>query len=65
MEPTTRPLTPREVEATFGISTSRLANMRWLGTGPKFTKARAGWITYRAADILDWLATRVDGRRSR
>lgn len=47
-----RPLaTPEEVAEYLGVSTQALAQMRWLGTGPVFTRVTPRTIRYRWADI--------------
>ncbi|TAI60429.1 DNA-binding protein [Bradyrhizobium sp. Leo170] len=57
---TARYLTPAQVSERFGgrIAVRTLANWRYLGTGPKFTRL-GGRILYRE-DVLDeWEQTRT------
>lgn len=50
-------LSPAEVSKRFGIPLSTLSHLRnTTTTGPKFTKACTGKITYLAADVEAWLA---------
>jgi hypothetical protein len=48
-------LTPDEVSARFGgrITVRTLANWRWAGSGPKFTRA-GGRILYPVKELEDW-----------
>ena len=56
----TKYLTPAEVAARFGgrISVRTLANWRWSGTGPKFTRV-GGRILYGIEELADWEAKRT------
>lgn len=56
--PTDETLTPREVEARYGVRMQTLAWRRSQGMGPAYTKTALGWIHYRRADIEAWLASR-------
>jgi hypothetical protein len=47
-------LDPINAAAYLGLSPKTLANMRTLGTGPRFIKR--GRIFYRIADLDAWLA---------
>jgi hypothetical protein len=51
-------LTPKQVQAEFGIQVQVLANWRWAGNGPSYVKtspARSGRVYYRRAAVADWL----------
>lgn len=45
---------PAEVAQALHTTPSRLAQMRYLGTGPKFVKVGSR-VLYRWADIRAWL----------
>lgn len=47
-------LDPSNAATYLGLSAKTLANMRTLGTGPRFIKR--GRIFYRIADLDTWLA---------
>ncbi|MFE3109361.1 helix-turn-helix transcriptional regulator [Kitasatospora indigofera] len=52
-------LTPREVAEMTKLRPQSLANHRWRGTGPAYTKlgeGRSGPIRYRRRDVENWLA---------
>ena len=53
-------LTPAEVSARYGgrISVRTLANWRWSGSGPKFTRA-GGRILYPIRELDDWESRRT------
>jgi len=52
-------LAPRDVAALLGITEKTLAEWRWKGTGPRFTKLggthRTAPVRYRASVIREWL----------
>ncbi|MFE7719590.1 helix-turn-helix transcriptional regulator [Nocardia rhizosphaerihabitans] len=51
-----RPLaTPREVAAYTGLTEPALAQLRYLGRGPKFLKITGRHVRYRWEDIEAWL----------
>lgn len=55
-------LTPRQVQARYGIASQTLANYRWRGEGPAYIKtspARTGRVLYRASAIEQWLSDRT------
>lgn len=52
-------LTPQEAADLARLTKQTLANHRWRGTGPQFTKltpGRSGRIRYRRSAIERWLA---------
>lgn len=61
----TKYLTPTEVSERFGnrISVRTLANWRYLGTGPKFTRL-GGRILYPIETLDDWERNRTVGSTS-
>lgn len=51
-------MTPRQVEAEYGLPVQQLANWRWAGAGPNYIKttpARSGRVKYRRSAIEQWL----------
>lgn len=51
-------LTPRQVEAEYGFAEKTLANWRWMGRGPKYSKlspGKGGPVRYLREDIESWL----------
>lgn len=52
---------PDELAEHLGVTVKTLAQWRYLGTGPKFTKAGRS-VRYRWADIDAWLKTRDSTR---
>ena len=56
---TRRPLaSPSEVAEYLGFTVGQLAQMRYLGTGPAFTKPSGRKVRYAWDDVDQWLATR-------
>lgn len=53
-------LTPDQVSERWNrtISARTLANWRYMGTGPKFTRV-GGKILYPLEDLLEWESTRT------
>lgn len=47
--------TPAAVAEYLGTTTGNLAQMRYLGTGPKFLKLGKKAVRYRETDIQVWL----------
>ncbi len=58
---------PREVAAALGTTEAGLAQMRYRGTGPKFSKVGRRRVIYRWSDVRAYLdanvMTRTDSRR--
>ncbi|MFM9723728.1 helix-turn-helix transcriptional regulator [Streptomyces scabiei] len=57
-------LTPRELAEELGVSTQTLANWRWTGAGPRYTKlgdGRTSPVRYQRADVDAWLKARESG----
>ncbi|QKV94223.1 DNA-binding protein [Streptomyces sp. NA02950] len=55
-------LTPKDVEAEYGIDAQTLANWRWMGMGPDYIKtspARSARVHYRRSAIDRWLDART------
>lgn len=49
-------LTPSQVcEIVPGMTKTHLAQLRFIGKGPKFLKPTPRKVLYRRADIIDWL----------
>lgn len=54
-------LTPTEVAALTRLAPRTLADMRWRGGGPPFTKlgpSPKAHVRYRRGDVLDWMQHR-------
>ncbi len=52
-------LTPREVcEIVPGMSPSLLAQLRFMGEGPKFIKPTPRKVIYRLSEIESWLSSK-------
>ncbi|MBV2357811.1 helix-turn-helix domain-containing protein [Streptomyces sp. J2-1] len=48
----------------LGVSPQTLANWRWAGSGPRYTKlgdGRTARVRYRRADVDAWLKARETG----
>ncbi|MFF9117284.1 helix-turn-helix transcriptional regulator [Streptomyces massasporeus] len=57
-------LTPRELAEELGVSIQTLANWRWTGVGPRYTKlgnGRTSPVRYQRADVDAWLQARENG----
>ncbi|SBV00558.1 Helix-turn-helix domain-containing protein [Streptomyces sp. Ncost-T6T-1] len=57
-------LTPRQVAEELGVSPQTLANWRWAGVGPRYTKlgdGRTSPIRYQRGDVDAWLKARESG----
>lgn len=51
-------LTPRQVEAEYGLRVPTLAQWRWMGLGPDYIKqtpGKGGRIKYKRSAIEAWL----------
>ena len=48
-------LTPKKVEEDFGLNARWLANLRWMGAGPRYLKLRGKKILYRPEDVVKWI----------
>ncbi|GAA2346774.1 helix-turn-helix domain-containing protein [Streptomyces kunmingensis] len=51
-------MTPRQVQAEYGIAPQTLANYRWQGLGPAYVKTtpgKSGRIKYRRSAVESWL----------
>ena len=46
---------PGDVAERFGITTAALAQMRYMGTGPRFIKLSGKQVRYRESEIQAWL----------
>lgn len=61
-----RPMTPGELAERWNTTTDALAQMRYRGTGPVFTRIGARKIRYLLADVLAYegaqRSTRTDVR---
>lgn len=57
-------LTPRQLAEELDVSLQTLANWRWSGVGPRYTKlgdGRSARVRYRRADVDAWLKARESG----
>lgn len=56
----TENLRRRQAAAFLNVSESTMAHWAWLGTGPRFSRTgdKRGVVTYRVADLRDWLERR-------
>ncbi|MFF9494243.1 helix-turn-helix transcriptional regulator [Streptomyces flaveolus] len=57
-------LTPRQLAEELEVSTHTLANWRWAGVGPRYTKlgdGRTARVRYRRTDVDAWLKARESG----
>jgi predicted DNA-binding transcriptional regulator AlpA len=57
-------LSPRQLAEELGVSPQTLANWRWSGIGPRYTKlgdGRTARVRYRRADVDAWLKARESG----
>ncbi|MEU9657564.1 helix-turn-helix transcriptional regulator [Streptomyces chartreusis] len=55
-------LTPKQVQAEYGIAVQTLANYRWQGIGPSYTKtnpSKYGRVKYRRSAIEAWLTAQT------
>ena len=51
-----RAITPKELEAIYGIPRGSQANMRWAKKGPRYYKAGARRVIYMVEDVEEWLS---------
>ena len=49
-------LTPAQAGAQLGLTTGALAQLRYLGTGPRFIKLTAKAVRYHQSDLDAWVA---------
>lgn len=52
-------LTPIEAGEMLAMSRGALAQLRYLGTGPRYVKLTGRAIRYRLEDITDWIETNL------
>lgn len=60
-------MTPAAAGEQLGLNAAALAQMRYLGTGPRYVKLNAKAVRYRQADIDEWIEANVrtqTGRRT-
>lgn len=61
-------LTPSQLAEQLGLTTGSLAQMRYLGRGPRYLKLTARAVRYRQTDVDAWVAaaerSRTDDRGS-
>lgn len=50
--------TPDEVAAYLGFTRQQLAQMRYAGTGPAYTKPSGRTVRYQWVDVDAWLSSR-------
>ena len=48
-------LSPVQAGTKVGYTTGALAQLRYLGTGPKFIKLSARVVRYRESDLDEWI----------
>lgn len=53
---------PEEVADHIGYTVAGLAQMRYMGTGPKFIKITGRAVRYRWADVEAWLDSQTQTR---
>ena len=51
-------LTPADIAAELSVTTGHLAQMRYLGTGPRYVKVSGRKVRYRRDDVDKWLEAR-------
>lgn len=51
--------TPEEVAGFLQMTTGQLAQMRYLGKGPRFVKPTGRQVRYRWDDVDEWLRSRT------
>jgi hypothetical protein len=51
-------LTPEEAGAQLGLTPGALAQLRYIGGGPRFIKLTAKAVRYRQSDLDAWIAER-------
>ena len=49
-------ITPKELEAIYGIPRGSAANMRWAKKGPKYYKAGGRRVIYMVEDVEEWIS---------
>jgi len=54
-------LTPKQLAAVLGVSTSVLQTWRALGTGPKFVKFSRRTVRYLPSSVAAWLEAAAKG----
>lgn len=52
---TDRLLTPADVGEILAMTSGALAQLRYLGTGPKYVKLSGRSVRYREQDIEEWV----------
>ncbi len=52
-------LTPAQAGAMLAMSKGALAQLRYLGTGPKFVKLSGRSVRYRQRDLDEWISANV------
>ena len=52
-------LTPEEAGAQLGLTPGALAQLRYIGGGPRFIKLTAKAVRYRQSDLDSWIASRA------
>ena len=55
-------LLPGQLGNLLSLSTGHLAQMRYLGTGPKFIRVTGKQVRYRMSDVQAWLDARTCSR---
>jgi predicted DNA-binding transcriptional regulator AlpA len=46
---------PKEIAEFLGLTEQQLAQMRYLGTGPKFVKVTGRTVRYRWTSVNEWV----------
>lgn len=52
-------LTPIEVGEVLAMTSGALAQLRYLGTGPRYVKLSGRSVRYREQDITDWIEANI------
>lgn len=48
-------LTPADVSEMLAVTSGALAQLRYLGTGPKYVKLTGRSVRYRERDVEEWV----------
>ena len=57
-------LTPAQAGDLLAMTTGALAQLRYLGTGPKFVRVSGRSIRYRPQDLDEWIETNLFAKAS-
>jgi predicted DNA-binding transcriptional regulator AlpA len=57
-------LTPAQAGDLLAMTTGALAQLRYLGTGPRFVRVSGRSIRYRSQDLDEWIETNLFAKAS-